>query len=119
MKKDVTITLPPKTNLTVIKKENMYIYYIYNDFLFYKISRPQPLYQNLDTNSRTVIFKDFIENPFNTLFLKKLDNFLFSWNHYFYEKIKFTGKGYRITFRKKKKNNYILFWIFARHNYVI
>lgn len=114
---DVIISLPPKTNLTVIKKNSGYMYYIYNEFFFYKIVKTQPLFQFVDQNSRTLILRDFIENPFNTLFLKKLENFLFSWDNYFYEKIKFTGKGYRITFRKKKK--LIIFFFGHSHDTIM
>lgn len=111
MKKEtILINLPSTTQITIVKNNNEYMYLIYNEFFLYKISKNNQNLQYFDSESHTLVVKDLINNPFNKLFLAKLDNFLFSWGQYFHQKIKFTGKGYRITFRKKKK---VIFFYFG------
>lgn len=116
-KRNIFITLPTTTNITVLDNNINYTYIIYNEFFFYKIKKIKTAPQYFDVESHTIITKNWVENPFNNLFLAKLDNFLFSWNQYFCQKIKFTGKGYRITFRKKKK--IIIFYFGHSHDTII
>lgn len=109
-KQTIFINLPSTTNVSIISNKTGYTYIIYNEFFFYKITKNNCNIQYFDNESHTLVIKDWVDNPFNNLFLAKLDNFLFSWSQYFHQKIKFTGKGYRITFRKKRK---IIFFYFG------
>jgi hypothetical protein len=71
----------------------------------------------LDSASNSIIFFEMKPNHFSAIFERIFSIFLFSWNYYFFEKIKFTGKGYRITFRRKKK--YIIFYFGHSHDTII
>lgn len=98
------ICLPPNLKLTVIKKNKQFYFYMYNNFFYYQINHPSTTLNTLiDKETNTIQFITTTQTPFTNLFLHILHNFLFSWDNYFFEKIKFTGKGYRIAFRKKKK----------------
>jgi len=112
------ISLPPMANVTVIKNGNSFAYYVYNNFFFYKIGQNSNKYYHFfDTETNTISFIAPYYNPFSNLFLHFINIFLFSWNNYFYEKIKFTGKGYRIELRKKKK--IITFYFGHSHDTII
>ena len=114
----VFICLPPNINVTMLKKQSSTILYIYSKTYFYKISETegtQKLFLDKETN--TISFLTFKKNPYTKLYISLLHNFLFSLNYYFFTKIKFTGKGYRMAFRKKKK--IINFYFGHSHNTII
>ena len=118
LKKMLTkIFLPSNTGLTVIKKKDVNIFYIYNTFYFYKLAFKKLGYKDvLDKETNGIcVYAPAVNNY--KFYLKLLSNFLFSWNFYFFKKIKFTGKGYRITFRKKKKT--IIFYFGHSHDTTI
>jgi len=99
------LTLPQSVNISIIKENNTPFehFYIYNFLFFYKLPIPQNIKSSqLDLTSNSIIFFEKKPNYFSNSFERLFSIFLFSWNYYFFEKIKFTGKGYRITFRKKK-----------------
>jgi hypothetical protein len=100
----VFITIPPLCNFSVIKKDKIYAYFIYSDFFRYKIYYGTPHDSQLISHTtKTISFVNMFKNPYDALYTKHLNVFLYSWSFYFYQKIKFTGKGYRITFRKRRK----------------
>jgi ribosomal protein L6P/L9E len=114
----VFICLPPNLNITMIKRKLSITLYIYNKTYFYKISETEGT-QNifLDKETNTISFVTLKKNPYTKLYVSLLHNFLFSLNYYFFTKIKFTGKGYRIAFRKKKK--IINFYFGHSHNTIV
>ena len=84
--------------------------YIYNTIFYINIK----LYNTtIYTNNTTNIIK--LKNIYYTnqlnLFLIELNKFLFSLDHIFYKKIKFTGKGFKV----KKKNNNIIYYFNTAH----
>jgi len=114
------LTLPQSVNISIIKENNSAYshFYIYNFLFFYKLPMPQNIkYSQLDQASNSIIFFEKKPNYFSCTFEHLFSVFLFSWNYYFFEKIKFTGKGYRITFRKKKK--YIIFYFGHSHDTIM
>lgn len=102
--KNIYICLPPFINTTVIKTENKLIVYNYNSFFFYQIMQPRDsTFINIDSETKSFSFETTNEKTFTKLYKNLLEVFFFSWDSYFFEKIKFKGKGYRIAFKKKKK----------------
>ena len=114
----VFICLPPNINVTMLEKKTSTTLYIYNKTCFYKISTSEGTQQIfLDKETNTISFLTFKKNPYTKLYTNLLHNFLFSLNYYFFTKIKFTGKGYRMAFRRKKK--IIHFYFGHSHNTII
>jgi len=114
------VTLPHMVSVNVIKenKSNFSHFYIYNPFFFYKLSTPVRTKATLvDSNSNSLVFKENTKVNYSDSFQLIFSNFLFSWDYFFFEKIKFTGKGYRITFRRKKK--YIIFYFGHSHDTIM
>ena len=100
----------------VLLNYNKYIYvFIYNSIYYVNIKL---FNTTLYTNNTTNIIK--LKNIYNVnqldLFLIELNKFLFSLDHIFYKKIKFTGKGFKI---KKKKNNIIYYFNTAHINLLL
>jgi ribosomal protein L6P/L9E len=104
MKNSTNINLPPHFNFKLIKnkKNEIYNILIYNEKkILNLLINSNSIYININLNSIKFIYKNIkIENVFN---LKKFTNFIKSWNYYFFKKIKFKGKGYKIKYLKKKK----------------
>jgi ribosomal protein L6P/L9E len=72
------------------------------------------IYTNNNTN--IISFKNINKNNKLNLFLNEINKFLFSLDHIFYKKIKFTGKGFKI---KRKANNIIYYFNTAHINLLI
>jgi len=98
------ITLPMTTEMTLVKFQNITHFYVYNTFFFYKIARPT-IYNELqiDSSSNSIMLKYLHPNNSQHKIEQIFKLFFSSWYTYFFNKIKFTGKGYRITFRRKKR----------------
>jgi len=102
--KEIYINLPPFLNYTVIKKNNKFIIYTYNTFFFYQLAQPLDCcLLKIDEETKSFTFKTKTSQTFIKLYQNLLHIFFFSWDSYFFEKIKFKGKGYRIAFQRKKK----------------
>lgn len=104
----ISIYLLPLINFIILTKNKNKFIYIYSNKLFLC----------LNINNYTIIYKNSINlielistYPFKEY--KKINNFLnhflFSWTTFFYKKIMFTGKGFKI--KKKKK---IVFFFFNK-----
>ena len=109
--------LPSNVNLTVIKKNDTDIFYLYNAFYFYKLAFKRTIgggQVDNETNGICVWVPQIVDCKNYSSILAK---FLFSWNFYFFRKIKFTGKGYRITFRKRRKT--IIFYFGHSHDTIV
>lgn len=81
-----------RNNLTIILYNNLYTINLINDKKNIKI--------NLETYSIKIKYNCNYNNNFNT---KLLNNFLKTFENYFFIKIKFKGKGFKIKFNKKLK----------------
>jgi ribosomal protein L6P/L9E len=106
MNNKITLNLPPFLNIKILNNNNKLnkIIYIYNNiyYIYFKInSKKNTIYYNFEINSINIslfiINKNIIKNT------NYLSTFLKSLNIYFFFKIKFKGKGYRIRFYKKNK----------------
>lgn len=118
----IGVVIPPFFKITIIKKQNIINYYMYNNFYFLKLLQNQT--KNIlffDSETNTIVIKSFNFKNYNSLFKNKFKIFSTALNVYFYEKIKFTGKGFRIRYKKKKKLIKFFFgrshltWIFFRN----
>lgn len=106
--RDINIFIPYNINYTIIKNENLNtnFIYLYNDDYFFCINTINSnICVNEDANILKIINLDF--NDKNRLFNNEINKFLFSWDYMFFNKIKFTGKGFKF---KKKETNLFLFF---------
>ena len=104
--KELLIFIPFNLNYTIINKNTINNIYIYNDTYYFSITFNQnKLFINKNTN--TIKILDFKFNNLNRLINYEMKNFLFSWDNIYFNKIKFTGKGFKF---KKKENNLFLFF---------
>lgn len=104
----ITINMPPQINVFIWKNlyrdKNIVFIKLYNDskkFSFFLELKANFILYDKESNSITVekqtLNKDYIK------FEKNLMNFFKSWEFYFFSKIKFKGKGFRIRYLKKLK----------------
>lgn len=84
----------------LIKKKNEKYIYIYNENLYFYIKNNFNLKIKKNTNS--IIIKNFKIKKKINIEKNIIENFIKSWSVFFFQKIKFTGKGYKI--KKKKKS---------------
>lgn len=96
----IKIYLPK--NIKFIYLSNIYIY-LYNNNLFLLINfLSYSLYFNKYLNILKIVKKKKNQKLYNKKFL---NNFLFTWENFFFSKIYFLGKGFKL----KKVNNNIYF----------
>ena len=86
-------------NFILIKKNKNYIY-IYNNIFYFTIITHALTF--IEENSNSVIIDNFDSKKKKELEKKIINNFIKNLNLYFFQKIKFNGKGYKI--KKKKKS---------------
>lgn len=101
MLKEITINFPPQFKIVyLIKKDkSKSFFYCYNKIYYFKFSFKKIVF-NENFNSFTFSSEIDYFNNFEKKFFKK---FLKSLDSYFFLKIKFKGKGYKIKYKKKKK----------------
>ena len=99
----MTIVTTNSNNVIIIDNEEITLsFYLKKNFII------------CDNSNSITVVKDnynFSIGIFQTL----LERLLFSWEHYFFQKIKFKGKGYRI----RKKGKMIKFFFYFSHLNVI
>lgn len=105
MNNKITLNLPPYINVIIFKQKNNNLnIYLYNKLYFIYLNnlnnKNYYKYDN-ETNSLTII--KLLPNKNMFYMINFLNQFLKSLNIYFFFKIKFKGKGYRIRFYKKNK----------------
>lgn len=96
--------MPYRYNIIVLKnKNNQLKFEIYNLKKKIKILIHEKNFIYLDKNTNSIFFYKFsIKKNFNYL-LSKLNLTLFKFEGFFFNKIKFKGKGFRIKLKKKNK----------------
>lgn len=95
------IFIPLYFNIILLKNKTSKNVFIYNNYYFLKINVND---KNIFINSETNSLKIELKRPNkNVCELKEFNKFLKSINSYFYFKIRFKGKGYKISFFKKNK----------------
>lgn len=104
---NIIINLPQNIKIVVWKNKKLDEYfglYLYNKdkkFNFYTNFLKNEL--KIDKNSNTIIMYNTKLNYETKKLSNMLFNFLKSWNIYYFNKIKFKGKGFRMRFFKKNK----------------
>ena len=86
-------------SVILIKKNKNYIY-IYNKIFYFTIVTKFNI--NVEENTNSIIIENFDSKKKKELEKKIIGTFIKTWSVYFFQKIKFTGKGYKI--KKKKKS---------------
>jgi hypothetical protein len=111
----INIYLPNNLNFLVLNKKSAKIIYFYNKsfFFFFNINN-----FNYFFNSNLQILKLKQIKPINANrnFSELLNKFFFIWENFLYNKILFTGKGFKL---KKKKNNIQFFFNHSHLNLFI
>jgi len=104
---ELILFIPFNINYSLIKKNNnSNLLYFYNENYYFSINLiNKNIFINNSTN--TVKLLDTKFNHLNKLSNCELKKFLFSWDNIFFNKIKFTGKGFKF---KKKETNLFLFF---------
>jgi ribosomal protein L6P/L9E len=99
----INIFIPNKVNFLVLNNKNTNILYIYNNenYLIIKTTN-----NNIFFNKSLNLIK-FYKIEKNETTENCINKFLFSWNNFFFKKITFNGKGFKL---KKKLQNLIFFF---------
>ncbi len=97
-----------KNNFVILENKKNLLVYIYskNNYLKLKIKKKNAEIQT-EKNTKTISikFKKFLKKIQITNSI--LNNIIYSWSFFFFEKIKFNGKGYKI--KKSTKKNSLIF----------
>lgn len=104
-------------NIVLIKSNKKLIVELYN--LKKKITLPFKLKNDIffDKNSNCISFEKFSIKKNLIMAGNKLNKLLFNINNFFFEKVKFKGKGFRVRF--KRKNEILKFTFGHSHiNYI-
>lgn len=97
----LNINIPLFFSIIGIKNnKNIQIYLYENNYYFKILVKTNYIFINKETNNIKIQNNDFM---INKKIEKELKKFLISLNSYFFLKIKFKGKGYKINFFKKTK----------------
>ena len=109
------LNFPPQFKIISLNlnNNNNKIFYCYDNKYFYRFSADN-FYIDKELNSVIIFNKKFKINFYSINFFKK---FIKSLNCYFYIKIKFKGKGYKIKYIKRKKK--ITFYFGRSHLTII
>lgn len=102
VQKFINLYIPTYFNIILLQNKKTINIYIYNKLYFLKFNSSSNLIFINKENNNIKIMNNEANNKLQ--FLNKFTmKFLKSINLYFYLKIKFKGKGYKINFYKKKK----------------
>lgn len=103
----VNICLPFTINILIWKKnkfhKNLNVILYSNDKKINFFSNTESNLLRFDKNTNTLIIEKNYLYEKNNKISNFIENFLKSWDFYFFSKIKFKGKGFRIRFLKKNK----------------
>jgi ribosomal protein L6P/L9E len=96
----LNLNIPLYFNIIGIKSNNFQQLYLYNNYYFFKLTvNKNEILLNKNTNAikiKSLNLKKYLIKNNLIIFLKSIDS-------YFFLKIKFKGKGYKINFYKKIK----------------
>lgn len=97
------INIPINFNFILIKKFNKIILIIFNEKFKFTLFFKKKNNLKINKNLNTIEYKNNILNSNYYLLNNNFYKFLEKLNNYYFFKIKFKGKGYKIGFYKKKK----------------
>ena len=103
---ELIIFIPYNINYSLIQNKTKNCLYLYNEFYYFSIILNNK-FIFINKNTNTIKLFDTKFNNINKLSNFELKNFIYSWDNIFFNKIKFTGKGFKF---KKKENNLFLFF---------
>lgn len=104
--RQINIFIPYTIEFFLIQNRENNILYLSNNHLYAAITiKHNNVLINESTNTIRLLNNN--DNNLNGLFNNDFNKFLFSWDHYFYNKVRFTGKGFKF---KKKETNLFLFF---------
>lgn len=104
--RQVNIFIPYTIEFFLIQNNKNNILYLNSENLYAAITiKHNNILINESTNTIRLLNNN--TDNLNGLFNNDFNKFLFSWDNYFYNKVKFTGKGFKF---KKKETNLFLFF---------
>lgn len=109
MNNNLIINLPQNLNILLwIKNDEILNIWLYNKEKNYKLALNLNYCKSyndikINKNVNTITFSNNLLNYENNKIINFFNNFFKSWDTYFFEKIKFKGKGFRMRFFKKNK----------------
>jgi hypothetical protein len=113
MLKTFNLHLNPNINLKILKNKNNFLIYIFNKFHFFKLIVDKSVSIFYEENTMTIVLQfNYFKNK-NKIIETIINELVFSLNHLWFVKIKFTGKGYKIRRLKKKRS--IDFFFYHSH----
>jgi len=103
---ELILFIPYNINYILIRNKKNNCLYLYNKNYYYSIALIDKLIF-INKNTNTIKLINLCFNNIDKLANWEIKNFLFSWDSIFFNKIKFTGKGFKF---KKKETNLFLFF---------
>ena len=100
------LNLPANYNIILIKNKNVFNIKIYDEKMFFKIILKSNI--KINKNSNCIEYKEKYLKKKNFLLNNYFFNYFEKINKFYFIKIKFKGKGYKVGFYKKKIN--FFFW---------
>jgi ribosomal protein L6P/L9E len=104
MNKKITILLFHKNNISIIKKKQKTNLYIYNTNFYFLLILTEDVAYFMEQYTKYFIIYFNKNNLWSKILNTYLSKLFYSWNNFFFKKIKFSGKGYKIKKSKKKKS---------------
>ena len=111
------LNIPINFNFIIIKNFDFYYIIIYNLKFYLKLNFKNKKFLKLNKSINQIKFKNIFLKKYFYLINDKLYKFLKKLDSYYYSKIKFKGKGYKISIYKKKK--IINFFFGSSHKSII
>lgn len=105
--------IPLNINITCLYKNNKRILFLTNTNFYFILVFNTFKAATLNKKSNSLIIKQLKNQIINKNTLAKLELFLKTWHKYTLNKIKFTGKGFKIT--KLKQNNLVKLFFGKSH----
>lgn len=111
MSKKIWLTLPNDVITAVLQKNNLNFILLKNTEYFFlvKLKKNTIFFIDRWVNSITIIL-DVDASTEHKLLISKINLFFSNWNNFNFEKIKFTGKGYKLD---KYYNRYYFFFNYS------
>lgn len=106
------IFIPNNINILILKKKNLNNLYFYSKTTFFLINLNN---FNIKFNKFLNILSLYKINNVKTNIIKDLNKFLFSWETFFFKKIIFLGKSFKL----KKKQNIFFFFNYSHTVFLI
>lgn len=106
----INLFIPKKCEYMILENTKKKIIYIYNKNFYLKLKiQKKDIKLAVDNSTKSICVTNKKILGKNGLITNYINNLIFSWNSFYFEKLKFTGKGYKIKKSEKKNSITLLF----------